>query len=186
MEEMEKLLAAKKILESLANGVDPVTGSALAEDNCVNNLHVSRCLFYVTSVLEKVIDNGGSVGARIKKPKKLIFSISEEEKNVIEVSETPVLLSDFVERVNAHIDLNVMKKVSTKAFTDWMISNGILEEKFIGDKNRKFPTPLGNNLGIITESRQGLYGKYTAILYQKSAQEFLLDNLEEIVQSYYG
>ena len=186
MEEREKLAAAKKYLDDLANGVDPLTGRILPEDSGVNNVRVSRCLFYVSSVLEKVIENGGRVGARVKKPKKLIFSLSQTEKDAIEITETPVLLADFVERVNANVDLNVMKKVSAKAFTDWMIANGILEEKFIKDKNRKFPTLLGNNLGVITEERQGLYGKYVAILYTKTAQEFLVDNLDEIVQAYYG
>ena len=186
MEEREKLAAAKKYLDDLANGVDPLTGRILPEDSGVNNVRVSRCLFYVSSVLEKVIENGGSVGARVKKPKTLIFSLSQTEKDAIEITETPVLLADFVERVNANVDLNVMKKVSAKAFTDWMIANGILEEKFIKDKNRKFPTLLGNNLGVITEERQGLYGKYVAILYTKTAQEFLVDNLDEIVQAYYG
>ena len=54
MEEREKLAAAKKYLDDLANGVDPLTGRILPEDSGVNNVRVSRCLFYVSSVLEKV------------------------------------------------------------------------------------------------------------------------------------
>lgn len=53
MEEREKLAAAKKYLDDLANGVDPLTGRILPEDSGVNNVRVSRCLFYVSSVLEK-------------------------------------------------------------------------------------------------------------------------------------
>lgn len=53
MEEREKLAAAKKYLDDLANGVDPLTGRILPEDSGVNNVRVSRCLFYVSSVLGK-------------------------------------------------------------------------------------------------------------------------------------
>ena len=186
MEEIEKLKTAKQYLNDLANGVDTLSGSALPEENCVNQLRVSRCLFYVASVLDKVIENGGGVGARVKKPKKAVFALSEEEKSAVEITEKPALLSEFVDRVNKNIDLTAMKKVSAKAFTDWMIANGILEEKLVNAKNRKFPTALGSNLGIVTEQRQGMYGQYTVLLYQKSAQEFLIDNLDEIVGDYYG
>lgn len=202
MEERDKLVTAKKYLEDLANGVDPLSGKYLPEDSGVNNIRVSRCLFYVSSVLDKLIENGGLeevyhkkvyengeiAASCAKKIKKHIFHLSDEEKSAVDISETPIYLSDFVDRVNANIDLSVMKKVSAKAFTDWMIANGILEEKIIKNKNRKFPTELGNNLGIFTEKRTGLYGygDYVVVLYQKTAQEFLLDNLDEIVSFYYN
>lgn len=53
MEEREKLAAAKKYLDDLANGVDPLTGRILPEDSGVNNVRVSRCLFYVSPCWKK-------------------------------------------------------------------------------------------------------------------------------------
>ena len=43
----------------LAKGIDPITGSEAPENDVINNLRVSRCLFYVADVLGRVIENGG-------------------------------------------------------------------------------------------------------------------------------
>lgn len=45
---------AKQILETLASGVDPSTGEALAEQSPFNDLQVIRALFYAVRELEKL------------------------------------------------------------------------------------------------------------------------------------
>ena len=37
------------------------------EDDVINNVRISRCLFYVSDVLRQVIENGGVIGAPAKK-----------------------------------------------------------------------------------------------------------------------
>ena len=46
---------------SLANGYDPLSGNLVRDDDVVNQVRISRCLFYVSGVLQKVIDNGGEI-----------------------------------------------------------------------------------------------------------------------------
>lgn len=53
MEEKEKILLAQKWVHQLANGINPLNGNALKEDDIVNNVHISRCLFYVADFMGK-------------------------------------------------------------------------------------------------------------------------------------
>jgi hypothetical protein len=53
MEEKDKLALAQEWIRKLANGINPLNGNAVKEDDVVNNVHISRCLFYVADVMEK-------------------------------------------------------------------------------------------------------------------------------------
>ena len=52
MTESEKIAYARKILNMLANGVNPLDGSMLPSTDIVNNVRITRCLFYVCDVLD--------------------------------------------------------------------------------------------------------------------------------------
>ena len=64
MEEKEKIAIAQDWVRQLANGVNPLNGNVLKEDDVVNNVHISRCLFYVADLL-------GKYSERTKKPTSL-------------------------------------------------------------------------------------------------------------------
>ena len=68
MTELETLERAKMYMEKLANGINPIDGSTIPDEDVVNNVRLSRCFFYVADVLRQIIDNGGV--APQKKPKK--------------------------------------------------------------------------------------------------------------------
>ena len=53
MEEKEKIAIAQDWVHQLANGVNPLNGNVLKDDDVVNNVHISRCLFYVADLLGK-------------------------------------------------------------------------------------------------------------------------------------
>ena len=59
MTEKEKMQYAKNYIDQLANGINPLNGEAAQDNDIVNNIHISRCLFYVSSVLQ----NGRLIGA---------------------------------------------------------------------------------------------------------------------------
>ena len=67
---------AKMYMDKLAQGVDPITNQTIPEDSVLNNVRLARCFFYVSGVLEQVINNGGTVGQRVKT---LNFSITPEQ-----------------------------------------------------------------------------------------------------------
>ena len=92
---------------------------------------------------------------------------------------------DLVERLNGMVDLNEMKRLPATAVTAWMTEKGFLQLVETPDGRRsKRPTPQGEQIGLSTEDRQGVNGPYTVILYNNSAQHFIVDNLDDILQAY--
>ncbi len=64
-----------------------------------------------------------------------------------------------------------------------LIELGALEERndFAG-KTIKRPTKTGNIMGIFVETRNGLRGKYDVVVYTKRAQQFIIDNMDVIIE----
>ena len=56
---LELLKHAKGYIEKLANGINPLTGEIVPDNELINNIRISRCLFYVNEVLGEVYENGG-------------------------------------------------------------------------------------------------------------------------------
>ena len=73
MTEIETMQHAKNYIDKLANGIDPLTDEIIKDDSVINNVRISRCLFYVSNVLQDVINNGGAVGRTVK-PQKVTCS----------------------------------------------------------------------------------------------------------------
>ena len=63
MTELETMERARQYMEQLANGINPLDGSMIPDGEVVNQVRLSRCFFYVESVLRQVIENGGVVQA---------------------------------------------------------------------------------------------------------------------------
>ena len=72
----ETMQRAKMYLDKLAQGIDPITNQEVPEDSVLNHVRLARCFFYVSNVLQDVINNGGVVGKTIK-PQKISFSITD-------------------------------------------------------------------------------------------------------------
>lgn len=181
MTELETLERAKMYMEKLANGINPIDGVPVPDDDVINNVRLSRCFFYVADVLRQVIDNGGVT--QQKKPKKVPFFIPVEKRGAFEFSTTPIPISEVSKRINALLDDKNMSTMSYRAIRDWLMSLGMLEEVLDGDgKSTKRPAPQGENVGIFLESRTGLNGTYFVVVYNLAAQHFILDNLDAIVE----
>lgn len=74
-----------------------------------------------------------------------------------------------------------MKKLKVTAITNWLVSINILEVITINNKNIKKVTASSEDLGLTEEERLGQYGKYFAVTYNKNAQQFIIDNLNSII-----
>ena len=61
MSEKEAILRAKMYIDKLANGIDPVTDKKIPDDEVVNNVKISRCLFYVSSILQAMRRKCGQI-----------------------------------------------------------------------------------------------------------------------------
>lgn len=177
MTDLEVLQRAKLYMDRLAQGIDPISEQELPEDSTLNQVRLARCFFYVSGVLQRVIDNGGQVGS---KPKKNNFAVTERMLRLTP-SEQPLRITEFAELLAGAVDEPNAKRPSTTTMTNWLLSKGLLEKAVSSEgKQQRVPTENGRRIGIYTEMRQGQYGEYAAVYYGREAQQFLLDHLEEI------
>ncbi|MCD7847329.1 MAG: hypothetical protein LUG49_04800 [Oscillospiraceae bacterium] len=180
--EIEMLTKAKMYMEKLASGVDPISGNLAPEEDVINQLKLSRCFTYVAGVLQSVIDNGGKV-EKVTKAKKLPFYLPLEVRDDFRFSDNPIPVSNLAERINSLIDTGTMSEMKYRSITSWLISVGILEE-IVGSngKTKKVPTKDGNSVGITSQQRTGMYGVYYVTVYNRTAQRFILDNIDTITE----
>ena len=54
MTELEIMERARQYMENLADGVNPLNGEYVPEDELVNNVRMSRCFSYVADVLAQM------------------------------------------------------------------------------------------------------------------------------------
>ena len=92
MNDLETMKRAKSYIDMLANGIDPLTGETIRDDSVINNVRISRCLFYVSDVLKRAIDNDGEFGKKYTHALRP-FSITPEQAEKITISEDPVPVS---------------------------------------------------------------------------------------------
>ena len=183
LNESEKLLKAKSYLDKLANGINPITNELASENDTINNIHISRCLFYVSDVLRNLIENNSN--PQKKKNSKIPFSVTPQQLADYVFDDNPITVTEITKKLNSLINTEEMKGIKTTSITNWLIKINMLE--YFADengKNHKIPTENGIQLGITTQERLGMYGSYKVVLYDSNVQQFILDNIDTI--AYYN
>lgn len=182
MTELEIMQHAKGYLDKLARGIDPITDREAPEDDVINNVRVSRCLFYVSDVLRQVIENGGIQVQAVKNRDKTPFSLPFEERARYPFGERPATVSQIAQRLNELVDQNAVQKLKSTSITKFLLQAGLLyEESGPGGSKNKRPTQAGKQMGISITQRTGQSGDYTAVVYSREAQQFILDNLDAVI-----
>ena len=51
MTDLEMIQRAKIYTDKLANGINPLDNTIIPENDIINNVKISRCLFYISDVL---------------------------------------------------------------------------------------------------------------------------------------
>ena len=183
MTELEKIEYPKSFMDKLANGINPLDDTPIPEGDIANNVRLSRCFFYVSDILRQVIENGG-VTPPVKPPRivKEAFHLSEEAKATLQVSETPLSVSEIADCLNDGVDEETTKRIAATTINAWLVELGFLTVvELHNGKTRKKPTPEGNELGIFTEERVGQYGPYTSVLFSADSQRFIYDHVDAII-----
>ena len=170
--EIDKVKVAIDWIKNLANGINPIDGSVLSDSDIVNNVHISRCLFYVADLLEEAeIQKTSSDKRYVKK-----FFLSPEDGARVYITEKSTI-SVFVKEINKVIPGN-MKPLVASSVTNWLVRIGYLNEILKDDGHKtRIPSDLGKSIGITSEQKNGSNGEYTSIIYDANAQRFILDNL---------
>ena len=183
MTESEKILYAKTFIDKLANGINPLDDTAIPECDIVNNVRISRCLFYVSDVLKQVAKSEGKRENRTKSNKKIPFSITLDQMQSFELSDKPISATVLANKINRLADNENMQKISYRHINQWLLDIGMLEYRDIGNgKKKRYPTQAGLEMGIELGfwDKGGNRGVYPVISYSKEAQKFILDNVEAV------
>ena len=183
MNDLDVMKRCKQYIESLANGIDPLSGDPVKDDDIVNNVRISRCLFYASGILQKVIDNGGEVQKeKKKKADRLPFSLTDEQAAQLTPASDSISLSKVIGIINRQIDDKVMNKLQRKTLAEWLRQRDLLTEVIINGKPRFNPTSSGETVGISLIDYITPTGQFIKIcVYSPEAQQFIFDNIDSII-----
>ncbi len=98
MDEIEKIRYAKGFIDKLARGINPLDGTTIADDDVVNNVRISRCLYFVSEVLGKVCDG------EVKPPRKrdkVAFEVTSEIASGLVPVDSALTMTDITAKINA-------------------------------------------------------------------------------------
>lgn len=175
MIDVEKLNSAKVWIEKLANGVNPLNDELVKDDDLINNVHISRCLFYVAELLDEI-----KIGSSISRRYQNAFFLSVKDAVNIPIS-VPNGIANFVRTVNGYIPEG-MKPLSAAHVIKWLRNEGFMQEVLKEDGHKtNLPTEKGMAVGITTEVQRNPEGmEYQRVVYSIDAQKFILNNIESI------
>ena len=178
MIDFEKLNTAKVWIEKLANGINPLNEELVKDDEILNNVHISRCLFYVAELLGEM-KSGTLVGRKSRNA----FFLSTKDAVNVPIS-TPNGIANFARLVNGYIPED-MKPLSAAQVIKWLRKEGLMQEVTKEDGHKtNLPTEKGCSIGITTEVQRNPEGmEYQRVVYSIDAQRYLLNNIEAIAIS---
>ena len=190
--ELEDFNAYVRTLEFLASGRNPFTGEKLPGDSILNDVRLVRCFFTAASLMRDCLASTESAQASQtvstssrrshRRRNSIPFSISEEQKQNL-LSQTPVKISAFRSAIRELVGQE-MAVPQAGEITQWLVEQGCLKvsTEIIPGLSSKIPTVEGEELGISCREIRTPEGKrYMQCFYGKEAQEFILDNMENIL-----
>ena len=177
----KKLEFSIKYIEKLANGCNPINNEPIKNESILNSPNVIRCMFFIKEVLTEVKNNNGIIG-KVKKEDMLPFQYETLENFKYIEDKT---ISKLVGQINEPITQANIKKISVTTITKWLKNNEYLkEEKIEGFTNKcSVVTEKGQSIGLYNEIRTSKVvtnNEYLAVMYNKKAQEFIVNNLKII------
>lgn len=185
MEDLSILKRAKEYIDKLARGINPLTDEDAEDDTLVNNVRITRCFFYISDVLGKVIENGGEIGKKkraekVEKVGLFEFALTDEQKASVKLSREPLAITNFVALINEVIDTATHKKLSYRTVVSHLLEEGYLMVREESDGETKVPTEKGYALGIMRERKDYDGRFYYVNLYSENAQSYILENINEM------
>ena len=191
MTEFEKIEYAKSFIDKLANGINPLDDTLIPENDIANNVRLSRCFFYVSSILEREIERERRKYSKIMRTNRAPFSLTPEQIQNFEYSSYPISVSAMGKKLNwlvrEDIDAKKMAKFSHKKINYWLRAIGMIEwREWENGKMKRFPTEEGEAIGISMQIWEN-YSRKTPVIYlSEEAQHFIIDNIEAVLAAENG
>lgn len=135
----------------------------LPEDDIVNNMRISRCLFYVSEILGRVLGQGfpqaGEAPAEGAPPagdfprrraKKAAFFLTDSQRSALAAYGGSVYARDIAAQLSRFADENGTRRFTAAWITAWLTAEGFMEQTEQG----KRATDPGAEPGIETSQRE--------------------------------
>ena len=162
----------------------PVTQSAFLEVPGVGKVKQERYGLYFTSEIQKYLREfpdrknnrqtpagEGSLSDMIKDGAESLRGIDEE-----------LTLQQMCDEILTQLGLSADKKPVSEAIKTWLINENYLTEKAENGQKRLASTILSEEAGIVErEKLSSINRAYKAVLFPRTAQEFVYENLSEIL-----
>lgn len=183
--DMQKLDIAITYLKRIADGNNPINNMPAEDDAVLNNPNVIRCMYFVKDILEQVKANNGIIGTTAKKERKTRRAVDafpiellgkyqyREDKGI----------SKILSQLYEPLEDKSIRKISGKKINEWLMTAGYVAEVYNEElkANIKIPTEKGKIIGLKSERVEYPGNIYYTIIYNKSAQEFLIRNFEKVL-----
>ena len=175
--DLELLKHANNYIEKMANGINPLTDKKCNDNDIINNVRISRCLFYVSKVLDDVIKNNNKKRTSGSIP----FYMDNDTIKGYRITDEKLSISKVASRINELKTNDNMKNLKGSDICSWLVSIGLLKEVEYNGKKRKRPTDLGIESGISVEHVITNMSEYDLVVYDKNMQIFIIDNFESLL-----
>lgn len=180
MYDLKIVKRAKLYVDAMSLGINPLTGQYVDKNDSLAQKRLQDCMSYVSEMLNDLITNDGKVRRSRSK-----FAITSEQKRRVTLSNEPIGINELAKRINAVIDSETMRTVSGAKIASWMVEQGYLNLVQTSDRrSRKEVNALGAALGIseVEGVHQDTGEIYKKLVYNKNAQQYILDHIEEAVK----
>jgi hypothetical protein len=175
--DLEKMEKTKTVLETLVNGINPLTGVKIEKASFVNDGQVTRFLGYGVELLHNLICHQYSRQNKVEE-----FVITPEEKQQVKLPVGKIGVNEFSRCVNLCID-----PLKSKMLTGVELNRKLKKLKLLGEESTaegKTRTILNGNseqYGFESERRTFRGSEYEMIVINDIGKKYLIDNLESIM-----
>ena len=111
-----------------------------------------------------------------------LFALIKAKKNEFKPVNEELTLSQLADEILSQLGVAADKKSLKNAMKDWLVNENYLGEKVINGRRELTTTILSSEAGIIEVKKiSQLNREFTAIVFPKPAQEFIFENIDEIL-----
>ena len=179
MHDVRMLKRARLYVDAMSQGINPLTGEYASKDDVISQERVQRCMGYILTVLDDVLKTG--IGSE-----KQEFHMTPAQKSQVLLSDNEIGVNDLAKRINSAIDTGFVKGVTGTKIATWLVRNGYLSEQTHESTTKRSVKVLNEKsmlLGIHERKKTKSSGEsYMQLVYTKSAQQFILEHIDEIAK----
>lgn len=182
MTELDILKHAQEYIEKMSKGINPLSDEPVQDGDVIKQENISRCLSYVSEYLADEIEMLSFEPYVPKHSGRKPFEISDEKRQLLVPFKRDAYLKEFVKYIKSVADDSEHYQFQAKWINDYFLHIGFLTMK----GKFKVATKEGEQLGITSHLKvNDRIGEYYANKYTPNAQQFIIDNIDSIIEFAY-